>query len=80
MNFYAKASQTFGKINFFADLQYRMVFYKATSEAFADVDDTFRFFNPKMGANYQLNLKMRFMLMPELPIKNQDETIMKTEA
>ena len=57
VNFYAKASQTFGKINFFADLQYRMVFYKATSEAFADVDDTFRFFNPKVGANYQLNSK-----------------------
>ena len=57
LNFYAKASQTFGKINFFADLQYRMVFYKATSEAFADVHDTFRFFNPKAGINYQLNSK-----------------------
>ena len=57
VNFYAKASQTFGKINFFADLQYRMVFYKATSDDFADVNDTFRFFNPKVGANYQLNSK-----------------------
>ena len=57
VNFYAKASQTFGKINFFADLQYRMVFYKATSEVFADVNDIFRFFNPKAGANYQMNSK-----------------------
>ena len=57
VNFYAKASQTFGKINFFADLQYRMVFYKATSEIFADVNDVFRFFNPKVGANYQFNSK-----------------------
>ena len=57
VNFYAKASQTFGKINFFADLQYRMVFYKARSEAFSDVNDTFRFFNPKVGVNYQLNSK-----------------------
>jgi iron complex outermembrane receptor protein len=57
VNFYAKASQTVGKINFFGDLQYRMVFYKATSVDFADVDDTFRFFNPKVGASYQLNPK-----------------------
>ena len=60
VNFYAKASQDFGKISFFADLQYRMVFYKATSEAFSDVNDTFRFFNPKIGANYQLNEKNAF--------------------
>lgn len=57
MNFYAKVSQTYGKINFFADLQYRIVFYKANSENFADVYDTFRFFNPKVGATYQLNTK-----------------------
>ncbi len=57
VNCYAKVSQSFGKINLFADLQYRMVFYNATSVAFIDVNDTFRFFNPKMGANYQLNSK-----------------------
>jgi iron complex outermembrane receptor protein len=55
VNFYVKASQTFGKINFFADLQYRMVFYEATSFRFDNVNDTFLFFNPKLGANYQLN-------------------------
>ncbi|WP_293891197.1 TonB-dependent receptor [Flavobacterium sp.] len=60
VNFYAKASQAFGKINFFADLQYRMVFYKATSEVFGEVNDTFRFFNPKIGATYQLNSKNAF--------------------
>lgn len=57
VNFYAKASQSFGKINVFADMQYRMVFYKATSEDFSNVNDTFRFFNPKIGLNYQLNSK-----------------------
>jgi len=57
VNFYVKASQTYGKINFFADLQYRMVFYYATSFRFDDVNDTFLFFNPKLGANYQLNSK-----------------------
>ncbi len=60
VNFYAKASHTLGKINFFADMQYRMVFYKATSVDFADVNDTFRFFNPKVGASYQLNSKNSF--------------------
>ena len=57
VNFYVKASQTYGKINFFGDLQYRMVFYDATSFRFDDVKDTFLFFNPKLGANYQLNSK-----------------------
>ena len=57
INFYAKASQQVGKLNVFADLQYRMVFYEATSYRFDDVNDTFLFFNPKMGLNYQLNEK-----------------------
>jgi iron complex outermembrane receptor protein len=55
VNFYTKASQQFGKLNIFADLQYRMVFYKANSTKFDDVNDTFRFFNPKAGLNYQIN-------------------------
>jgi len=57
VNFYAKVTQAYGKINLYADMQYRMVFYKANSINFNDVDDTFRFFNPKIGANYQLNAK-----------------------
>jgi len=60
VNVYAKASHEFGKINVFADLQYRMVFYQATSVRFSDVNDTFRFFNPKVGLNYQLNDKNTF--------------------
>jgi iron complex outermembrane receptor protein len=57
VNFYAKASQQIGKLNVFADLQYRLVFYESTSFRFDDVNDTFLFFNPKLGANYQLNSK-----------------------
>ena len=34
-----------------------MVFYNATSIKFDDVNDTFRFFNPKAGLNYQLDEK-----------------------
>jgi iron complex outermembrane receptor protein len=60
VNFYIKASQPYGKLSFFADLQYRMVFYQADSYRFSDVDDTFRFFNPKAGLNYQLNEKNSF--------------------
>ncbi len=55
VNVYTKASQQFGKLNIFADLQYRVVFYKANSTKFDDVNDTFRFFNPKAGLNYQIN-------------------------
>jgi iron complex outermembrane receptor protein len=57
-NFYLKASQNItSKLNLFADLQYRMVFYNATSFRFDEVNDTFRFFNPKVGINYQWNTK-----------------------
>lgn len=56
VNFYTKASYNItNKLNLFTDLQYRMVFYKATSVKFFDVNDTFRFFNPKAGLSYQLN-------------------------
>ena len=61
VNFYTKASYNVtNKLNLFADLQYRMVFYDATSVKFDDVNDTFRFFNPKAGLNYQLNEKNAF--------------------
>jgi len=61
VNFYAKISQDVdSKLNLFADLQYRMVFYDATSVKFDDVNDTFRFFNPKAGLNYQLDAKNAF--------------------
>ena len=61
VNFYTKASYNVtNKLNLFADLQYRMVFYDATSVKFDDVNDTFRFFNPKAGLNYQLDEKNAF--------------------
>lgn len=61
VNFYTKASYNItNKLNLFTDLQYRMVFYEATSVKFSDVNDTFRFFNPKAGVNYQLDTKNSF--------------------
>jgi iron complex outermembrane recepter protein len=55
VNFYSKASQQIRRVNMFVDLQYRMVFYQANSIKFNDVNDTFRFFNPKAGITYTLN-------------------------
>lgn len=61
VSLYTKASHDItGKLNIFADLQYRMVFYQANSVKFSDVNDTFRFFNPKAGLNYQFNNKNSF--------------------
>ncbi|TAF12001.1 MAG: TonB-dependent receptor [Flavobacteriia bacterium] len=61
VNFYTKASYNItNQLNLFVDLQYRMVFYEATSVKFSDVNDTFRFFNPKAGVNYQLDTKNSF--------------------
>ena len=61
INLYTKASYNVtNKLNLFTDLQYRMVFYEATSVKFSDVNDTFRFFNPKAGLSYQLNDKNAF--------------------
>lgn len=60
VNAYIKATQKIGKLNVFADFQYRIVFYQANSTKFDDVNDTFRFFNPKVGFNYQLNFKNAF--------------------
>ena len=61
VNFYTKISQGINnKLNLFVDLQYRMVFYEANSFRFDDVNDTFRFFNPKAGVNYQLDSKNAF--------------------
>ena len=61
VNFYTKASYNItSQLNLFTDLQYRMVFYEATSVKFSDVNDTFRFFNPKAGVNYQLDTKNSF--------------------
>lgn len=61
VNFYTKASYNVtNKLNLFADFQYRMVFYEATSFRFDDVNDTFRFFNPKAGLNFQLDQNNAF--------------------
>ena len=61
INAYAKLSQNLtSKLNLYVDLQYRMTFYEATSVKFDDVNDTFKFFNPKAGLNYELDDKNSF--------------------
>ena len=57
INVYGKISQGISsKFNIFADMQYRLVYYQANGVQATDVNDTFRFFNPKLGANYKINL------------------------
>jgi iron complex outermembrane receptor protein len=57
-NIFAKANyQLTEKLSFYGDLQYRRVQYKANSKETGIVDDTFNFFNPKAGLNYEINEK-----------------------
>ncbi|MCV9934006.1 TonB-dependent receptor [Flavobacterium sp. LS1R47] len=57
-NIFAKANyQLTEKLSFYGDLQYRNVQYKANSAETGLVDDSFNFFNPKAGLNYEINLK-----------------------
>ena len=60
-NIFAKANyQITKKISLFGDLQYRTVNYKADGVQPTVVDDTFNFFNPKAGFNYNFNDKNTF--------------------
>lgn len=57
-NIFAKANYQFTeKLSFYGDLQYRRVEYKVDSPETGLVDDTFNFFNPKVGLNYEINQK-----------------------
>ncbi|MCW2118112.1 TonB-dependent receptor [Flavobacterium sp. 7A] len=60
-NFFAKANyQITDKISFYGDLQLRNVHYKANSVDTGLVNDSFNFFNPKAGLNYDLNKYNKF--------------------
>ena len=58
---YAKVNYNFTKkFSFYGDLQFRLVKYKANGVQANLVNDTFNFFNPKAGLNYDLNKKNTF--------------------
>ena len=75
----------FGKINYeisqnwrlFGDLQFRTVRYKANGVDTGIVDDTFNFFNPKVGVTYDLNdsnnLYLSFAVANREPNRNDYE-------
>ena len=55
-NVFAKANyQITEKLNLYGDLQLRNVSYKADSAEAGLVNDSFNFFNPKAGLNYEIN-------------------------
>ena len=57
-NIFAKINyQITKKISLYGDLQYRNVNYKANGVQATLVNDTFNFFNPKAGLNYEFNDK-----------------------
>lgn len=57
-NVFTKASYYVNDhLNLFADVQLRSINYNATSVAFAEVDDSFLFFNPKAGITYKIGEK-----------------------
>nr|WP_235891102.1 TonB-dependent receptor [Flavobacterium gawalongense] len=59
-NVFAKANyQITEKLSLFGDLQLRNVHYKANSPETGFVNDTFNFFNPKAGLNFDINAKSK---------------------
>ncbi len=76
----------FGKINYeiskswrlFGDLQYRNVGYTANGDDTGFVDDTFNFFNPKIGISYNLdntnNLYLSLAVANREPNRNDYES------
>ena len=57
-NIFVKANyQLLDNLNFYGDLQYRNVQYKANGNDTGLVDDNFNFFNPKAGLTFDFNAK-----------------------
>lgn len=62
-NVFAKANyQLSSKFSLYGDLQYRNVTYKADGVQAEPVDDSFNFFNPKAGLNFDFNDNNTFYL------------------
>ena len=63
LNLFAKANYKFSdQWSAYGDLQFRTIGYKANGEDTGLVDDTFNFFNPKLGITYDLNMNNNFYL------------------
>ncbi|WP_264512277.1 TonB-dependent receptor [Flavobacterium sp. N1719] len=60
-NVFAKATYDFNsKWSIYGDVQYRRVNYKANGVQANLIDDTFNFFNPKAGVNFNMDAKNSF--------------------
>jgi len=77
-NVYAKANYKLAdKFSLYVDAQFRTVGYQANGEETGLVDDTFNFFNPKLGLTYDLsansNLYASFAIANREPNRNDYE-------
>ena len=78
-NIYTKATYFVNdNWSLYGDLQYRTVGYKANGEDTGVVDDTFNFFNPKVGLNYYIgegsNLYFSYAVANREPNRNDYES------
>jgi len=63
LNLFAKANYSFSdQWSAYGDVQYRTIGYTANGEDTGLVDDTFNFFNPKLGITFDLNRNNNFYL------------------
>tara|TARA_R100001369_G_scaffold87501_1_gene123117 strand:- start:1523 stop:3694 length:2172 start_codon:yes stop_codon:yes gene_type:complete len=63
LNLFAKANYKFNdQWSAYGDIQFRTIGYEANGEDTGLVDDTFNFFNPKLGITYDLNVNNNFYL------------------
>ncbi|MBC2837945.1 TonB-dependent receptor [Robiginitalea sp. SC105] len=79
LNVFAKANYELDSHwRFFADLQYRGVAYEANGVETGLVDDTFRFFNPKLGLTYRIrpgqNIYFSYAVANREPNRNDYES------
>lgn len=85
-NVYAKADYQLGKLNLFADLQYRKINYtiKGTDKNRLQLNqqDQLDFFNPKFGLSYEINAKNNIYASLAVANKepNRDDYINSTPA
>jgi iron complex outermembrane receptor protein len=85
-NTYVKADYRIGRLNLFADMQYRRISYRINgtdkNRAVLDQDDLLNFFNPKLGLSYEINTQSNVYTSLAIANKepNRDDYVNSTPA